>query len=876
MFRAKFIISTILTLLVSVVRADRVVFELDVSYWENKPNTVHVAGSFNGWNKESNPLRLEADRQLWKTEIDLPEGVHYYKFVIDGQRWIEDPKADPELSVDDTFGGKNSGIWVGPDARKFPEPQPNLINGEGLIHHPDQLADANVVDEKTLRLRVRAQQKDVETVQVIFVNAPDRSPVELHRLESRMGFDSYGGVVEVTKAPARYIFEFKDGTRTVYLTAGGVENDLKNASKRPFEVAMKVGLMTPEWARHAVWYQIFPERFRNGDPSNDPGENWYETLLPWTSEWFAAHSSEAPGIDNFYNGYGNVWRRRYGGDIQGVKEKLAYLRSLGVTAIYFNPVFEAESMHKYDTADFRHIDDNFGKKDDNEVAVLPQKVPPIVQQQRARLGMPPLADTPAAPKPQLYELDGTPVSPDHVETDDPATWKWTKSDLIFLDFIQEARKNGIRVCIDGVFNHTGRMHPFFQDVVKNGRNSKYADWFEIEAFPDTLPADPEMFGKDGGLKFKAWDGPSGHLPVFRKDPVRGLAPGPYEHVMAITRRWLAPGGDPSKGVDGIRLDVANDIPHPFWRDWRKVVKQTKPDAYISGEIWSEATPWINDGDQFDAVMNYQFAMAVQDFFVDQSTAITPSQFNQRLVRLCYVYPFQAALVMMNLFDSHDTDRAPSMYVNPDRPYDGSNRIQDNGPDYSPRKPNETEWTRFQQAVAFQMSFVGAPMIYYGDESGMWSPDDPSNRMPMLWEDLQPYENPEMVFKKDLFDFYRRSVATRHQLQPLRIGEYYPVRVDDAAGVLVFARRSGNQTVYVVLNRSNQTHQITFDVSESQAGKTFVNYLDPEQVLMRDADPLDPSSRTTLQVNTDAPGLTAEGTRLTVTLPSFKTAILAEK
>jgi hypothetical protein len=114
------------------------------------------------------------------------------------------------------------------------------------------------------------------------------------------------------------------------------------------------------------------------------------------------------------------------------------------------------------------------------------------------------------------------------------------------------------------------------------------------------------------------------------------------------------------------------------------------------------------------------------------------------------------------------------------------------------------------------------------------------------------------------------------LQPLRIGEYYPVRIDDAAGVLVFARRSGNQTVYVVLNRSNQTHQITFEVSESQAGKTFVNYLDPEQVSMKDADPLDPSSRTTLQVNADAPGLTAEATRLTITLPSFGTAILAEK
>lgn len=352
MIRAQVVVIAILTLFLSVARAEKVTFQLDVSEWNDKPTKVSVAGAFNGWNKEANPLKQDGET-LWKTEVDLTEGVHHYKFVIDNERWIEDPKSDPELAVDDTFGGKNSGILVGPDARKFPEPQSNLINGDGLIHSPTQAIDASVVTETSIRLRVRTQEKDVETVHVLFVNEPARAPVQLHRLEARMGFDNYGGVVEVTKAPAKYVFEFKDGTRKTYLSAGGVSDDLKVASKTPFEVAMKVGLVTPDWAKHAVWYQIFPERFRNGDPTNDPGENWYETLVPWTSDWFASQPGEAPGMENFYRGYGNVWRRRYGGDIQGIKHQLAYLRKLGINAIYLNPVFEAESMHKYDTADFR-------------------------------------------------------------------------------------------------------------------------------------------------------------------------------------------------------------------------------------------------------------------------------------------------------------------------------------------------------------------------------------------------------------------------------------------------------------------------------------------------------------------------------------------
>jgi glycosidase len=848
------VIAMIALSVISLARADmKHTFVLDCNAWDEKPGKVTVAGSFNGWSKDATVLE-KTDGHVWKGTFSLPEGQYTYKFVIDGERYISDPKGDKDLEEDDTYGGKNSGVIVGPDARKMPPPKPNDINTNALIHDPQSVDDVNVVSDRQLRLRVRALKDDVEKVYIHLPSQPDGARrVELHKLETtKLGYDVFGGAIEVSGAKVEYVVQFVDGGREEILSKGRIP---ATAHFNPFTVAMKPLFTTPDWAKTAVWYQIFPERFRNGDPANDPNTRKHEHVVPWTAKWYEPAPGETPGDENFYKGTGNVWNRRYGGDLAGLRQSLPYLRKLGITAIYLNPIFEAESMHKYDTSDFRHVDDNFGVKGDNTVAAAPR--PDDKQQPQASLK----ADVVA-------------------ETDDPATWKWTQTDLLFLDFVAEAHKQGFKVVLDGVFNHVGRAHPFFQDVLEKGKNSKYADWFEITDWGDEsnwkkLDDPYTVHGKAGGIQWKAWDEVNGHLPAFKKDAEKGLAPGPYAHVMAITTRWLAPDGDASRGIDGWRLDVANDIPHGFWRDWRKVVKQTKPDAYISGEIWSGAEPWINKGDQFDAVMNYQFAMPAQDFFVDVSTATSPSVFAQQLARLCFRYPFQSALVMMNLFDSHDTDRLPSMFVNPDRPYDGKNRLQDNGPDYSPRKPDAAARTRMTQAVALQHTFVGAPMTYYGNEAGMWSADDPSNRQPMVWQDLEPYADPEVKFDKDLFDFFRRCIATRAALPALQTGEFFPVLTDDASGVLVFGRRLGRQTAYVVINRGAAPRDVTFNVSPAEAAKAFVNYFDPAHV-----DLLDPSAdagaRSTVKVKDNSPAIEAVGGKLTVALPAYGSAVLAAK
>ncbi|NBC11000.1 MAG: hypothetical protein GVY24_04590 [Planctomycetes bacterium] len=802
--------------------AEEHTFVLDTRQWDEQPQSVHVAGTFNGWSKDATPMRPDS-RGLYRATVDLPDGVHQYKFVIDGERWVRDAEhTDAELEAPDGHGGMNSAVLIGFDARELPPPRADHINIEALRHDPQ--SDARVV--ATGRMIILAAQAQADDVQRVTATLTESDGVTheapLHHTRRHLGWDHFAALVPVRSQHLRYRLTYADGDATVETSAHELE------AIAPFE--------TPDWAKDAVWYQVFVERFRNGDPSNDPGEAWYENRLPWTADWWQTHEAygEAPGAENFYAGAGNAWKRRFGGDLQGVREKLPYLRRLGVNALYFNPIFEADSAHKYDTSDFRHIDDNFGVKGDLPIAG---------------------------------------------ETEDPATWRWSASDKVFLDFIEEAHRQGFRVIIDGVFNHVGRSHPFFLDVLRHGRDSRYADWFEImswgqvpaDRFGDDATIDEllEVHGKPGGIQWRAWDGDNGHLPTFRKDPKLGLAPGPRQHIFDITTRWLAPDGDPGKGVDGFRLDVPGDIPHPFWIDWRKHVKSIKPEAYLTGEIWSFAHPWLA-GDQFDATMNYPFAYAAEAFFADRQTAIPPSEFARRLREVAYAYPLQVALVQQNLLDSHDTDRFASRIVNPDRGYDVRNRMQDPEADFDPRKPNATEWRRFMQAVTCQFTFPGAPLIYYGNEAGMWSPDDPSNRMPMLWRDLEPYDMPGYTFHERVFHHHQRLIALRHQVEPLRRGFFRVVHTDDEAGVIVYDRFLEDEHVYIALNRSPERRRIDLKIDNRQG--RWRNLLDPVVAdLVPPEDKAD--ARPVLMPRPDAQTLTVRHGAISVVLDAYDGAVL---
>jgi cyclomaltodextrinase len=430
----------------------------------------------------------------------------------------------------------------------------------------------------------------------------------------------------------------------------------------------------PEWSQQAVWYQIFPERFSNGDDGNNPtAENikapdgW--EIHDWTSDWYERTEWEINAADNFY---WTVRKRRYGGDLQGVINKLDYLKDLGITAIYFNPIFDARTEHKYDASFYHHIDRFFGSDPSGDEAIFAKET-----------------------------------------HNDPTTWEWTSADKLFLELIEEAHKRGIHIVIDGVFNHTGPEFWAFADIVKNQEKSEYKDWYDIISFDN--PETPDVNEFD----FKGWAGYKG-LPEFKEKDGNIVEPA-RKHIFDITRRWMDPNGDgdPSDGIDGWRLDVAFDVGHGFWHEWTDLVRSINSKAYITAEIWEreQAMEYINE-DEFDAVMNYPFLRAVHEFLIRQS--ISAETFDSALRVVRDAYPKEVNLAMMNLMGSHDTERLASMIVNDTNKFKAGTKLGERrNLDYSVEAPTKANIEVQKLVALFQYTYIGSPMVYYGDESGVW-------------------------------------------------------------------------------------------------------------------------------------------------------------
>lgn len=551
---------------------------------------------------------------------------------------------------------------------------------------------------------------------------------------------------------------------------------------------------TPEWAKDAVWYQVFPERFRNGDPSNDPtidvvekswpwkgAEGWRPTR--WTSDWYARDEWE-PAAGDFYT---TVQMRRYGGDLQGMIDALPYLDSLGVTALYLNPMFDSPSLHKYDGSTFHHIDVHFGPDPEGDRAIIAAEDPT-----------------------------------------DPLTWKWTSADRMFLDFVAEAHRRGMRVVVDGVFNHMGLESFVFRDVAERQQASRFADWIEVTSWDDPATPDTNEFDYRGWVGVKS-------LPELREDEA-GLITPVREYVFTSVARWMDPNddGDPSDGIDGWRLDVAEMVDLDFWRDFRRHVRFLNPEAWLVGEVWWEdwrnhrmfdAAPWLQ-GDAFDAVMNYRWALAVRRLFLgsdlEPGQAYGPSHFLRELADLRADYPAEAAFAMMNTLGSHDTDRPASQVANPRTRFDHAASIrEDRG--YAIRRPDEGERNTLRLMLAQQFTYVGAPHLFYGDEAGMWGGDDPDERKPMVWPDLvyddeaaHPFgeaRTPDPVaFDSETYAWYRRLIDLRSDHVALRRGDFVPMAFDDASKTMVYRRTFGRDRVWVAFNLSETEQTVTFDAS----------------------------------------------------------------
>ena len=546
----------------------------------------------------------------------------------------------------------------------------------------------------------------------------------------------------------------------------------------------------PHWAKEVVWYQIFPERFRNGDKTNDPDLNsikgsWPHDdsspwqVHPWTSDWYQLQNYEKKnGKDIWFN----IQRRRYGGDLQGIIDKLDYLKELGISAIYLNPIFESPSSHKYDAATYHHVDPFFGPDPAGDIKFI--------------------AD----------ENSGNPKS-----------WVWTSADKLFLKLIKEVHQRNMYIIIDGVFNHMGINSCAFQDVVKNQKRSKFKNWFNIISWDDPK--------KGTKFEYKGWFGVK-ELPELKQDK-NGTVSGPKKYIFNITKRWMDPdnNGNLKNGIDGWRLDVAYCIRHPFWKDWRKLVKSINPDAYLTSEVIDPINiiePYLQ-GDEFDAVMNYNFAFAAADYFLNEKKQIKTSAFDSLLKILRDAFPGGVEYVQQNLFGSHDSNRLESHIVNRDNTAyrDWGNYFRyskGDNPKYNSRKPTGDELKIQKLLVIFQMTYVGAPMVYYGDEAGMWGANDPDCRKPMVWNDLT-YDNESVLpdqskkitsdkveFNSDLFEHYKKLISIRNDHPSLRTGDFKTLLADDINRIYAFERNLGNEKVIVVLNNGNDTKEVKLSLS----------------------------------------------------------------
>lgn len=431
----------------------------------------------------------------------------------------------------------------------------------------------------------------------------------------------------------------------------------------------------PDWVKDSIIYEIFPERFCNGDPTNDP-----EQAPCWTGR---------PSRRNFF-----------GGDLRGIIDRMDYLDDLGVTCLYLTPVFAAPSNHKYDTTDHFRVDPAFG------------------------------------------------------------------TDAVLADLARRLHARGMRLILDAVFAHVGDGHPAFQDVLAGDEASPYRRWFKIDGSPVRCRPRPN-YRACGGLA---------SMPKLNTDD-----PEVQDLLRRVGVHWIR-----VADIDGWRLDMPWEISHAFWRSFRTAVKDAKAEAFLFGELWGDAAPWLR-GDQFDSAMNYRWREIVLRFLVKQ--CIDARTFVRELYSLRRAYG-PASETMVNLLGSHDTPRLLTLC---------RGRVG-----------------KAVQALAFLLTDVGVPMIYYGDEIGMTGGNDPGCRGAMPWS----RENWNM----QLYESCRALIRARHRHPALRRGSFRLLVAHDR--LLVFLRRFEGDAALVALNAGFQQEKLEVDLPEAMRSRSLETWHSP--------------------------------------------------
>ena len=550
------------------------------------------------------------------------------------------------------------------------------------------------VARNVLVVKLRTARDDISDCRIIYFcrTKPDiKNELELEKKYSDDLFDYYEGKIEFSKVARyqKYYFKLTDnGSKEEYYSATGFSREAPEDGYFEFLYANQGDVIDyPEWAKGIIYYQIFPERFANGDTSNDPPET-----MPWGTD---------PTRENYM-----------GGDLKGVQDNIPYLKDLGIEVIYFNPIFEADFNHKYATTDYYKIDPIFGTNED------------------------------------------------------------------FGTLVKELHKAGIRVVLDGVFNHTGIHFKQFEDVIEKGSQSKYYDWF--------LPNKE----KEISVTHKDYEcvGAYKYMPKLNSSNPEVRA-----FILDVMDFWVR-----EYGIDGWRLDVADEVDSAVWQVARTLLKEKYPQLILLGETWGYGGTLVS-GKRLDGVMNYMFRDAVRDYFGFEK--ITATEFDSRINRMLALYKSETTDVLYNPLDSHDTERF-LFYCGGDV-------------------------KRLKLAVAFQLLFKGSPAIYYGDEVGITGDNDPDCRKCMEWD--------KSGQNKELFDWYKVLIKLRKDHECIRKGSYKTINCSDEEDLLVFERSDDKERIRVIIRKGSYDKKVRVEglegaidlisneiVTTDPDGKTAIN------------------------------------------------------
>lgn len=620
---------------------------------------------------------------------------------------------------------------------------------EGYVYPPE------AKESELVTFRFRTAKDDVDRVGL--VTSADTYVMEKECTQGE--FDYYTFETRLGEEPFRYCFEVQSGTEKYYYGRCGISREILEY----YNFVVVPGFSTPDWAKGAVMYQIFTDRFYNGDKSNDVETNEYY--------YIGDYSQRVTNWDKYPANMGV--REFYGGDLQGVMDKLDYLQDLGVEVVYFNPLFVSPSNHKYDIQDYDYIDPHYGKIVDDGGEVLPNGV----------------TDNSQATK---YKKRTTGLK--NLEA----------SNELFIKLVEELHRRGMKVILDGVFNHCGSFNKWMdRERIYEGEedyepgayvsaDSPYRSYFRF------FKEGPENWPYNGN-----YDGWWGHdtLPKLNYEDSVKLE----NYILYIGRKWVSP----PYNVDGWRLDVAadlgrsNEYNHEFWQKFRRAVKDANPNALILAEHYGDPSDWLK-GDEWDTVMNYDAFMEPVTWFL---TGMEKHSDEAREELLGNIDNFIGSMahhmsnmltpslqVAMNELSNHDHSRFLT------RTNHMVGRVEHLGPEAANEYVNKAV---MREAVVMQMTWVGAPTVYYGDEAGVCGFTDPDNRRTYPWG----HEDQELIA------FHKEAIRIHKEHPALKTGSLKILGGEE--NILSYARFKGHDRIIVVINNRSERAEVKVPVWEAE-------------------------------------------------------------